>query len=328
MKAIFIGVVASFFFASTFIINRSMELGGGSWLWSASLRYIFMIPFLMVVVFFRGNFKSLLKEMRARPFQWLLWSSVGFGLFYTPITFAAAYGPGWLVSGTWQTTIIAGSLLVPFLKTKVETEKGPILIKGEIPVKGLVFSSVILVGVIILQVQQASTVNINTMLLGALPVIIAAFAYPLGNRKMMQICDGRLDTFQRVLGMTIASMPFWLFVSVFGYLAHGAPSKSQLTQSLLVAICAGVIATVLFFYATDLARNSTKQMAAVESTQSGSVIFSVLGEMIFLSAAIPSNVSLVGLSLVVIGMILHSALSNRGTTMIKGVSKKGSFNYK
>lgn len=42
------------------------------------------------------------------------------------------------------------------------------------------------------------------------PVVIAAFAYPLGNRRMLEEYGGRLDTFQRVLGMTLASLPFWL----------------------------------------------------------------------------------------------------------------------
>ena len=50
MKEIWIGVLSSVFFAVTFILNRSMELSGGSWLWSASLRYLFMVPFLIAIV--------------------------------------------------------------------------------------------------------------------------------------------------------------------------------------------------------------------------------------------------------------------------------------
>ncbi|MCY8260530.1 multidrug resistance efflux transporter family protein, partial [Bacillus spizizenii] len=50
MKAIVIGILASLFFAVTFILNRAMELSGGSWLWSASLRFIFMVPFLCLIV--------------------------------------------------------------------------------------------------------------------------------------------------------------------------------------------------------------------------------------------------------------------------------------
>ena len=276
-----------------------MDLGGGSWIWSASLRYLFMVPFLLMIVGARGNLKPVFRELREKPLAWLFWGTIGFGLFYTPITFAAAFGPGWIVSGTWQTTIIAGSLLVPFLQ------------KEKIPFKELRFSSIILFGVIIIQAQQATQVPFSAIILSTLPVIIAAFAFPLGNRKMMQICDGRLDTFQRVLGMTIASLPFWIVLSLIGFVVHGSPSNNQLFQSFLVAICAGVIATVLFFYATDLARESSRQLAAVESTQSGSIIFTVIGEMLFLGASVPSGFALVGLSLIVIGMIFHSLSSQK-----------------
>lgn len=111
MKAIVIGILASLFFAVTFILNRAMELSGGSWLWSSSLRFIFMVPFLCLIVIMRGTFTPLLLEMRKKPFYWIKWSFVGFVLFYAPITFAAAYGPGWLIAGTWQITIVAGALI-------------------------------------------------------------------------------------------------------------------------------------------------------------------------------------------------------------------------
>ena len=39
MKEIALGILASLFFAVTFILNHAMEMQGGSWLWSASLRY-------------------------------------------------------------------------------------------------------------------------------------------------------------------------------------------------------------------------------------------------------------------------------------------------
>ena len=36
MKAIAVGILASFFFAFTSVLNRAMDLEGGSWIWSAS----------------------------------------------------------------------------------------------------------------------------------------------------------------------------------------------------------------------------------------------------------------------------------------------------
>ncbi|MMZ54472.1 hypothetical protein D1872_162960 [compost metagenome] len=71
---------------------------------------------------------------------------------------------------------------------------------------------------------------------GILPVILASFAYPLGNRKMMEACAGRLNAYQRVLGMTLASLPFWLLLSLYGVFSAGMPSKEQTVQSALVAV--------------------------------------------------------------------------------------------
>ncbi|MER2114107.1 MAG: multidrug resistance efflux transporter family protein, partial [Solibacillus isronensis] len=101
MKEILIGILAALFFAVTFVLNHSMELEGGSWLWSSSLRYFFMLPFLIAIVAIRGKggFRLLSNEMKEHPGAWLVWSFVGFVLFYAPLTFAAAFGPGWLVSG-------------------------------------------------------------------------------------------------------------------------------------------------------------------------------------------------------------------------------------
>src|SRR5690625_6756992 len=81
MRPIILGIFAAFFFAFTFVLNASMELGGGSWIWSASLRYFFMVPFLLVIVAYRGKLKLLLTEMKQKPREWFIWSLVGFGLF-------------------------------------------------------------------------------------------------------------------------------------------------------------------------------------------------------------------------------------------------------
>lgn len=44
-----------------------------------------------------------------------------------------------------------------------------------------------------MQIQHISTVNPIALILGILPVLIAAFAYPLGNRNMMEACEDRID---------------------------------------------------------------------------------------------------------------------------------------
>lgn len=302
MKEIALGILAALFFAVTFILNHAMELEGGSWLWSSSLRYFFMLPFLLVIVFSRKGWKPLSTEMKAQPIKWILWSFVGFVLFYAPLTYAASFGPGWLVSGTWQFTIIAGVLLAPLFITVV----GGVKIRQKIPVISLLISSVILIGILLIQVPQAQSVSFDILILGILPVVVAAFAYPLGNRKMMEVCGGRLDTYQRVLGMTIASLPAWIVLAVYALFTVGLPSTNQIFQSLIVGISSGVIATVLFFIATDRVREDQGKLAAVEATQSTEVLFVIIGEMILLGIPLPDSIALFGIGVIVIGMLLHS----------------------
>lgn len=302
MRPIVLGISSAFFFAFTFVLNRSMELSGGHWIWSASLRYFFMVPLLLALVAGRKNLKPLFNEMKQKPGAWLLWSTVGFGLFYAPICFAAAYSPGWLIAGTWLVTIVSGSLLSPLF---FETRNG-VQVRGRIPLKGMAMSVIILAGVAVMQLEHAKTLGMKEFLFGVVPVLVATFAYPLGNRKMMEVAGGRLDTFQRVLGMTIASLPFWLILSVYGMFTTDLPSKSQLVQSAGVAVSSGVIATVLFFMATDLVRGDMTKMAAVEATQSVEILFALAGEVLFLASPLPSPLSWAGIILVVAGMALHS----------------------
>ncbi|MEI4769953.1 multidrug resistance efflux transporter family protein [Psychrobacillus sp. FJAT-51614] len=302
MREILLGVLASLFFAVTFILNRSMEISGGSWLWSSSLRYFFMVPFLLIIVGYRKGISTTFKEVKASPSTWLIWSFVGFVLFYAPLTFAAAYGPGWLISGMWQFTIIAGVLLAPLFTLKIDGE----LIKQKIPIVSLFISLIILIGIILIQIPNTESFQISMFLLGVLPVIVAAFAYPLGNRKMMDHLDGRLDTFQRVLGMTIASMPAWILLSIYAIFTVGLPSMDQVFQSLIVAVSSGVIATILFFMATDRARDHQGKLAAVEATQSTEIIFVIIGEMWLLHVPLPAPIALIGLAIIILGMFLHS----------------------
>ncbi|KAB7706610.1 multidrug resistance efflux transporter family protein [Bacillus aerolatus] len=310
MRPIVLGVLSAFFFAFTFVLNRLMEAEGGSWMWSASLRYFFMVPLLVLIVAGRKGLRPLFDEMKKKPSAWLLWSVVGFGLFYAPLCFAAAYGPGWLIAGTWQITIISGSLLVPLFYITIQTANGPKRVRGKIPYRGLAMSLIILAGVALMQMEHARQLSLQAVFLCIVPIIVASFAYPLGNRKMMDVCSNRLDAYQRVLGMTLASLPFWLVLSGAAIYTAGLPSKNQVVQSGLVALFSGVFATVLFFAATDLVRGNMQKLGAVEATQSIEVLFAVAGEMILLAAPLPAPVSLAGMVLIVIGMVLHSYVSH------------------
>ncbi len=279
-----------------------MDLEGGHWAWSAALRFFFMLPMLACLLGPR-RLRAALAHFSAHRAEYLLWSSVGFGLFYAPLSFAASYGEGWLVAGTWQITIIAGPLLAPFLGRKDRP--------AHIPFSGMRWSLLILLGVALMQWEHAKNLSLSTMLACALPIIPAAFMYPLGNRKMMQVCGDEVDTFQRVFSMTLASLPFWIPVALWGLFNAGIPSAGQVGQSALVALFSGVFATLLFFAATNLVRRNPERLAAVEATQSGEVIFALLGEVLLLHAPLPSLVSLGGITLVCLGMILHSLRSGQ-----------------
>lgn len=275
-----------------------MNLTGGYWVWSASLRYFFSLPMLFVIVAVKGNVKPVFEEIKKKPLPWIVWSTVGFGLFYAPLTWASEFGESWLVASLWQLTIVAGVFLNPLWGKKI-------------PMKSLLTILIILVGVFFMQwenfINGSEQKNvINCVIL----IAIAAITYPLGNRKMMSVCEDRLDTPQRVLGMTICSIPFWILLSLFGGVAHGGPSATQSVQSLLVALFSAVIATLLFFQATNMVRNHPKQLSMVEGTIAGEVIFTLIGGILFLHDSIPTGIQFIGIGLILIGMILNCRVAS------------------
>lgn len=305
-KAFMLGICASFFFAFTFILNQQMHLSGGSWYWSSSLRYIFMLPMLLIIMISKRQLKEVIIDIRKKPLSWLLWSTIGFGFFYAPLSFASSYGASWLVAGTWQLTIVAGGLMSPLFFKIIKTEKGIVKIRNKIPKKSLLISLLILVGIALMYIEEATDISLLNTMLVIIPVIIAAFSYPLGNRKMMEICDSNINTIQRVFGMTLCSMPFWIIISLLGISNSGLPGKSQLIQSFIVAVFSGIIATILFFKATDIVKDNSHNIAIIESTQAGEVVFTLLGGILIFHDTVPTTLSLLGLIIVVLGMILNS----------------------
>lgn len=294
-KALFYGILGSLFFAFTFIFNRNMNLSGGYWMWSACLRYIFTLPLMALIVWKQHGMHGIMAEIRENTGQWILWSTVGFGLFYAPISMASVYGASWFVAATWQITIVAGVLLTPLFGQKL-------------PVKNLLMSCVILAGIVLLQFEYINQGEGQNVAAALILIIVAAFSYPLGNRKMMSHCPKEITTVQRVFGMTLCSMPFWLILSVVSYVQAGVPSMGQTLQSFIVALFSGVIATILFFEATSLVKNNPKQLAVIEATQSGEVIFTLLGGLIFLGDTMPTAIGFAGVIVVVVGMIINSLI--------------------
>lgn len=295
-KALVYGIAASFFFAFTFLLNRSMNLAGGYWMWSACLRYLFTLPMMWILVQRKGGTEPILRDIRANKGGWFLWSTVGFGLFYLPLTMASQYGESWFVASTWQLTIVAGILLTP-------------LFGKPVPVRNLIWSVVILAGVLLLQTEHLKEGGGSSSWLALVLILIAAFSYPLGNRKMMAACPQQLTTIQRVFGMTLCSMPFWILCSAYACAAHGLPSTGQVIQSFVVALFSGVAATVLFFEATNLVKSQPRQLAVIEATQSGEVVFTLLGGILILGDPLPSIAGLIGICVIVAGMVGSSLAS-------------------
>jgi drug/metabolite transporter (DMT)-like permease len=295
-KALTFSIAGSFFFAFTFVLNRSMHLSGGSWIWSASLRYLFTVPILALIVGRRHGFHKIHQAIQKCSADWLLWSTVGFGFFYAPLSFAGDYGESWMIAATWQLTIVMGVLLSPVFHKRI-------------PVKNLGAAGIILIGVFLLQIPNLIHLDARAALLTLFPILIAAVSYPLGNRKMMQICGDELSTIERTYGMTLCSLPFWCLLSVFGLVRAGVPSAGQTLQSFGVALFSGVIATLLFFKATDLVKSNHKQIAVVESTQSGEVLFTLLGGVVFLGDTPPDWLGAAGIFLITFGMFLSSMVS-------------------
>ncbi len=298
------GILAAFFFSSTFVLNRAMSLEGGHWVWSASLRFLWMTVFLVAgpLVIRRGKLLgSTLLLLRRHWLFWLVAGTVGFGVFYAGVTFSASYAPSWVVATTWQFTILASPIVLLAYGRRV-------------PWRGVAFTSLIFAGILLVNVEQLRTTSLRDMILGGVPVLIAAFAYPAGlqlvweahaggHTRIPHIIDPVLDdSFARVLLLTLGSLPFWITLIFVNQ--PPPPTTGQWLTTAVVAISSGVIATSIFVYARHRA-STPYELAAVDATQSGEVIFSLLGEVILLGGLLPGPLGWAGIALTMVGLVLY-----------------------
>ena len=115
LRLLSLGLLAALFFSSTFILNRSMSLGGGHWFWSAALRFGWMWLILVGwMTLWRGplHLARLARLFFDHILFWICAGSIGFGVFYAGICFSASYTPAWVVATTWQATILATPLVL------------------------------------------------------------------------------------------------------------------------------------------------------------------------------------------------------------------------
>lgn len=303
-RLVILGIVSALFFSSTFILNRAMSLQGGHWLWSASLRYFYMFVMLSGWLILGGKTR-LLKEVfvafRRNCFLWTVAGSTGFGLFYSLLTFSASFAPGWVVATTWQSTILATPIVL-------------LLFRRRVPMRGVLFTALIFIGIVLVTCEQAAAASLKETVLGVVPVLLAAFAYPAGNQLIWEARHGGIarlpersmavldSSIGRVLIMVLGSIPFWIVLTVA--VRPPAPSGGQLISTAMVAVFSGVIATTLFFKARHLAKTPF-ELSAVDATQSTEVIFSLLGEILFLGGAWPGFTGSFGVVLSLVGLVLY-----------------------
>ena len=226
LRLVLTGILAALFFSSTFVLNRAMSLEGGHWLWTASLRYGWM---LILLGHMAGRYRPC--DSRDAGAQTLL-QTLGFldhcrqcGIWYFLRTdqFSSSYAPAWVVAATWQMTILATPAVLLIFGRRVS-------------LRALLFTLIVFAGVLLINIEQASAVSLHDALLGALPVMGAAFAYPLGNQMLWEarlpVDKERIspirnliptidhpamdDAMCRVLLLTLGSLPFWIVLMVCG----------------------------------------------------------------------------------------------------------------
>ena len=305
VQLIALGLLAGLFFSTTFVLNKAMSLAGGHWLWSASGRYGFMILLLLAFVVGSRGWAGLGRLLALFHRHWLFWTvagSIGFGCFYALICFSADYAPAWVIASTWQLTIIA-SLAILFLFGR------------PLPKRTWLFSTVIFSGVLLVNLSEASRLDPGQILLGALPVLLAAWCYPLGNqlvweashanRYLPDISNQLIEhPLNKILLLSLGSLPFWLVLLVL--IRPATPSPAQLFTTAMVALFSGVVATGFFLLARARATKAS-ELAAVDATQASEVVFALLGEIFFLGAPLPNLTAIVGIGLVFTGLGLFIA---------------------
>lgn len=380
VKLILLGLLAGALFSSTFILNEAMSSAGGHWFWSASLRYAFMWLILTVVIAMQHGFERI-KELASLFYQhwkfWCLTGSIGFGVFYTGICYAGDHVAGWVVAATFMFTVVTSLLVLLAFGQRFEK-------------KFIAYALLVFIGVVLVNVSEGLRASAEAavvkssmtdmLLFGALPALLAAFCYPIGNQLVWQVSynskqhsaqlkrdlehssakqmqpivnatplllttvsdistsnhtaidgpsfntsaaktqqptvlknlinripaietDLLQNAFNKVWLMTLGSLPFWL---ILGVIVHPeTPSPSQLLNTLLVALLAGVGATSLFLYAREQAVTSS-EVAGVDSTQASEVIFALIGGILLLGNALPSAMALIGIGLIIFGLILFA----------------------
>lgn len=296
MFLLFLGLLSAFFFSATFLINKVIANDGGHWFYSASLRYLYTLSFLAIILIVTKGwdyFKDVLSEYKNHFIFWNISGTIGFGIFYAMICFAAEYSPAWILVTTWQLTIFA-SIFVLFIFGK------------KLSKITLLSCLLVVFGITIVNFSHFKLEDSSTLILASLPVLIAAFAFPFGNQLVWEEKKKRdikvlNNAFSKVFLLTLGSSPLWILLFIF--IDAGVPSSGQLINVAFISIFSGVIATSLFLYARSQADTSSKIMI-VDATISGEVLFTLLCEILFLNALFPSLAGVIGIVITIMALFI------------------------
>ncbi|SUD91142.1 multidrug resistance efflux transporter family protein [Psychrobacter phenylpyruvicus] len=185
VRLILITLIASAFFSSTYILNELMSNSGGHWFWSSSLRYLFMLIILTVMIGLQHGLSRVRQLWVIFKDHWVFWTltgSIGFGIFYAGLCYAADHVSGWVVAATFMFTVVASLFVLMAFGHKFEK-------------KLILYALLVLIGVILVNVSEALSmptsaimdIPLTTVLIyGALPCIIASFSYPIGSQLVWQ----------------------------------------------------------------------------------------------------------------------------------------------
>ena len=309
-KLILLGIISGAFFSTTFVLNELMSVQGGHWLYSATLRYFFMILFLAIILLFQGGIKRLTDVFKLFKQNYLFWTisgTIGFGFFYALICFAADFSPGWVIAASWQFTIVATLFVLLFFGKSF-------------PKKIWFFSSIIFIGVCLVNISHIDNFELFVLIYGGIPVLLASFCYPLGNQLIWESQNGTStkvphiksallkNSFNKVMLLCLGSIPFWIILLLL--IQPALPSSSQVLNSSLVALFSGVFATTIFLYARGLAKNSN-EIAAVDATQASEVIFAMFGGFLLFGTISINFYSIIGLILILLGLFLFIKYQNK-----------------
>lgn len=302
LRPILLATLGAMLFSSTFLLNRLMATTGGSWVWTAVLRYAYTALILTGGLLLRGEWAGFWRFWRDSWRLWVLWGSVGIGVFYSLVAVAAEFSPAWLIAGSFQLVLLSGLLLTPFIYPDH---------RAQLNLPALRMAGVVVVGVLLMQVENVAQGFSAKALLGFGMIVVSTFLYPLANRKVLlylETAPVRVSAVQMVLGLTLGSLPFWALVAGWGGLTGPGPTPQQWGYTFVVALLAGVVATGLFYYALALAGPNATLLGAVEATQSVELLTTVAIEVTLLGAPLPSPLSWAGMALVVLGIVLYSRL--------------------